>query len=73
MTTENQKLGRRIRAARTKAKLTQRKLAHLCGLKGDGAGAYLGRIEAGAQEPRTSMQRKIAKHCGVTLADIVGA
>ena len=65
-------LGTRILEARTRAGVTQLDLAHKVGLSGDGAGAYISRVEADRQEPRIGTLRKIAKVLGVRLSDLVG-
>lgn len=54
------RLGRNIKSARLKAGLTQLELAHAIGYKGDDAGAYICRVEAGKQEPRLPVLTRIA-------------
>jgi len=57
-----------IREARERRALTQLALAHKIGYRGDDAGAYICRLEAGQQEPRLKTLRKIAEALGVKLA-----
>lgn len=66
------RLGRNIKSARLKAGLTQLELAHAIGYKGDDAGAYICRVEAGKQEPRLPVIIRIARKLGVGLEDLIG-
>ena len=65
------RLGHNIKSARIKAKLTQLELAHAIGFKGDDAGAYICRVEAGKQEPRLPIIIKIASKVNVNLESLI--
>jgi len=60
-------LGQNIQASRQAANLTQLALAHKIGYKGDDAGSYICRVEAGLQEPRLRTLARIAAALGVTI------
>jgi transcriptional regulator with XRE-family HTH domain len=64
-------LGQRIRAARTKANLTQLALAHAIGYTGDDAGAYISRVESNTQAPRIDTLLRIAEALGVTMCSLL--
>lgn len=64
-------LGQNIHDARTNLQKTQLQLAHAIGLKGDDAGAYISRVEAGQQEPRLHTLMRIAKALKVPLEDLL--
>jgi len=60
-----------IRDAREAKSLTQLALAHRIGYRGDDAGAYICRLEAGAQEPRLSTVTRLAKALGVSVGHLL--
>lgn len=64
-------IGANIRAARTSAGLTQLALAHAMGHTGPDAGAYISRIESGAQSPRLDTLNAIAGALGVPLSELL--
>lgn len=64
-------VGPNIRDARENKGLTQLALAHKIGYKGEDAGAYICRLEAGSQEPRLRTLHKIAVALGVTVAALL--
>lgn len=65
------RLGRNIKSARIAANMTQLQLAHAIGFKGEDAGAYICRVEAGKQEPRLPIIIKIAARLRVNLESLI--
>lgn len=51
--------------------MTQLALAHAIGYKGEDAGAYVSRVEAGNQEPRLPVLARLAQALKVDLASLV--
>lgn len=64
-------LGSNIRAARTKANLTQLALAHAIGYTGDDAGASVSRWENDEQTPRLDALHRIAAALGVPVCSLL--
>lgn len=64
-------VGENIRTARANAGITQLALAHAIGYNGDDAGAYISRVESGAQEPRLDTLTRIAEALGVTTCSLL--
>lgn len=64
-------IGENIRTARSNAGITQLALAHAIGYNGDDAGAYISRVESGAQEPRLDTLSRIAEALGVTTCSLL--
>lgn len=64
-------LGENIKAARTKANMTQLALAHAIGYTGDDAGAYVSRVESGQQAPRIDTLSRIADALGVPVCSLL--
>jgi len=60
-----------LREARERKGLTQLALAHKIGYRGDQAGAYICRLEAGQQEARLRTLRKIAEALGVKVGALL--
>lgn len=65
------KIGENILAARSEAGITQLALAHAIGYNGADAGAYISRVESGAQEPRLDTLSRIAEALGVTTCSLL--
>lgn len=68
---DNPSLGENIRTARSNAGITQLALAHAIGYNGADAGAYISRVESGAQEPRLDTLSRIAEALGVTTCSLL--
>lgn len=64
-------IGEKILYYRTKAKVTQLRLAHLIGYTGDSAGAYISRLESNTQSPGLETLRKLAKALGVGIEKLI--
>lgn len=64
-------LGQNIKAARTKANMTQLALAHAIGYEGDDAGAYISRVESNHQAPRIDTLERIAEALGVPVCSLL--
>jgi len=65
--TLEQKIGQQIKNERGKRKLTQEKLAELCGLSTD----YIGKIERGKQLPTLKTLHHIARVLNTTLSHLL--
>lgn len=63
--------GQPIKAAREARGLTQLELAHVLGLKGDDAGAWISRLERGQYSPRVSTLQRIATALGVPVEKLL--
>jgi len=64
-------VGQTIKRLREKSGQTQQQTAEAIGYTGTDAGAAISRIESGAQQPRLSTLRLIAKALGVSLAELI--
>lgn len=64
-------LGEKIKSARAARGLTQLALAHAIGYKGDDVGAFISRVENGAQVPRINTLQRIAEALGVTVCALL--
>jgi len=70
-TTASSPIGENIKTLRERKGLTQLALAHLIGYKGEDAGAYICRLEAGQQEPRVKTLQRIALALGTTVGKLL--
>jgi transcriptional regulator with XRE-family HTH domain len=66
--TFEQRLGKRVRAAREKAGMSQMDVV----LKNGGSLSHLQKIERGVLDPRVSTMAKLAKLFGCTIDELVG-
>ena len=65
------RIGENVKTLRTAAGMTQLELAHKSGFAGPDAGAYVSRLEHGANAPRIETLQRIAKALKVGLVDLL--